>query len=195
MHHIGITTISRNCTRASAMSDRIEALRLDVWQTISDYPNYEASSEGDIRNRLNGHVLKPNKHRNGYHTIQLRYQGHRMFIHRIVALTFLGAPPTPKHQVNHKDGNKTNNHISNLEWATVSENILHAFALGINASWRKKLTHCTNGHEYTPENTRITRQGKHTYRRCLQCERLWLRIHRPSKRKLRTLLERDGGEK
>lgn len=51
-------------------------------------------------------------------------------VHRLVALAFLG-PPTGGGDVNHIDGDKTNNHASNLEWVTKSENMKHAFRLGL----------------------------------------------------------------
>lgn len=45
-----------------------------------------------------------------------------LWVHRAVALAFIGAPPTPQHQIAHFDGNPANNHYSNLRWATVQEN-------------------------------------------------------------------------
>lgn len=57
------------------------------------------------------------------------------FIHRLLALTFLPEPhlPTEELDVNHIDGNKLNNAIDNLEWATRSENCLHAYKTGLRA--------------------------------------------------------------
>ena len=57
-------------------------------------------------------------------------------IHRLVALTFLPNPDN-KRTVNHKDGNKLNNHVSNLEWATYQENNKHAISTGLRTSIRK----------------------------------------------------------
>lgn len=50
-------------------------------------------------------------------------------VHRLVARAFLGPPPTSEHcHVNHKDGNKTNNNVGNLEYATPSQNVIHSYA-------------------------------------------------------------------
>lgn len=54
-------------------------------------------------------------------------------IHRLVCLTFL-ANPEKYAQINHKDGNKLNNHISNLEWCDQSHNIRHAYDTGLNSA-------------------------------------------------------------
>ena len=64
---------------------------------------------------------------NGYKTINLCKDGHQKccFVHRLVALTFLGEPSSPDLVVNHKDGNKLNNIPENLEWVTQIENMHH----------------------------------------------------------------------
>lgn len=67
---------------------------------------------------------------NGYNTISL-YKGgsnNSYFVHRLVALTFLGEPSSPDLVVNHKDGNKLNNTPENLEWVTLCENSQHYWA-------------------------------------------------------------------
>lgn len=55
----------------------------------------------------------------------------KAYVHRIVCEAWHGPPPTSKHQVNHKDGDKTNNHPDNLEWVTHRENLQHAFEIGL----------------------------------------------------------------
>lgn len=66
--------------------------------------------------------------KNGYRYIQLGTT--RKLVHRLIAQTFIPNPDN-KPCVNHKDGNKLNNTVSNLEWVTHSENMRHAFDTGI----------------------------------------------------------------
>ena len=83
---------------------------------------------------------------NGYLRIQLsRTDGkkrERFLVHRLVAATFLG--PSRGRQVNHKDGDKTNNRVENLEWCTASENARHkatVLGLGVGSkNYHSKLT-------------------------------------------------------
>jgi len=80
-------------------------------------------------------------------------------VHWIVCLTFLGPPPTNKHEPNHKDGNKLNNSVGNLEYVTRSENIRHAYKLGL----RKRChTHKLSDEQYA-EIRRLYRTGEWTY--------------------------------
>ena len=73
----------------------------------------------------------------GYRCVDLKVNGNRktMRVHRLVAMAFIGEPY--KEMVNHIDGNKSNNNLSNLEWATRSENELHAYATGLKKSSEK----------------------------------------------------------
>lgn len=79
--------------------------------------------------KVKKHIISPK----GYVRISLYRDSkqHVFFLHRVVAMMFLGEMPTPLHQVNHKDGNKKNNHFSNLEWVTCSENQIHAIETGL----------------------------------------------------------------
>jgi hypothetical protein len=96
------------------------------WKTITDYPSYEVSNLGQVRNKTTGAMKKPTVRSDGYCVVGLWDNGisEVCYIHRLVCEAFYGYSDKP--QVNHKDGNKTNNTLENLEWNTSSENIQHA---------------------------------------------------------------------
>lgn len=106
----------------------------EIWKVIDEYPNYEASSFGKIRNKNTGYILSPQLNsRNGYHTVHIRgISGYKtVFIHKLVAETFLGKRPIA-YEINHIDGCKINNRADNLEYCTKSENVRHAYESGLN---------------------------------------------------------------
>lgn len=88
---------------------------------------YEVNEHGVIRKISTKRVLKPYKTKFGYYRVALFKQGerHRLHVHQVVAMTFIPNPDR-KTQINHIDGDKTNNNVSNLEWVTPQENIRHA---------------------------------------------------------------------
>ena len=95
---------------------------MEEWRTIADYPNYEISSFGNVRNVETGRILKLTKDK-GYYRVWLYKNGvPRVFrIHRLVATAFIPNPEN-KSCVDHKDHNRTNNMVENLRWATEREN-------------------------------------------------------------------------
>lgn len=100
---------------------------------IRGYPNYKVDEHGNIYNKR-GKCLKPNKNQKGYLRVYLYDNNHirkSFCIHRLVATAFI---PNPNNlpEVNHKDTNKENNSIENLEWCTGSENIRHAIEKGVH---------------------------------------------------------------
>lgn len=61
-----------------------------------------------------------------------------VFNHTLVALKYIGEPPTDKHEIDHKDNNRANNQSINLEWVTKSENHLRAYKNGKDHHWLNK---------------------------------------------------------
>lgn len=115
---------------------------MEIWKQIENYPDYFVSNLGRVKSLKRGgeKVLKGALDKDGYHFIIL-CNGNRkkFFIHRLVGLVFLPNPEN-KPQINHKDRNKTNNCLSNLEWSTASENTKHAYDNGLeNRNKGKKL--------------------------------------------------------
>ena len=111
-----------------------------MWKDIPDFEGcYTVNEDGQIKSVprciihkngkqvwLNGCILKPAKYRNGYMFVLLCKGGKRVqrMVHRIVMEAFCGKSQL---EVNHKDGNKANNALSNLEYVTHSENQLHSY--------------------------------------------------------------------
>ena len=105
----------------------------EIWKKIEGFEDYSVSNHGRVSNDKRNRVLKGHVHYSGYNRTAL-YKNKVMFqkrVHRLVAIAFI---PNPENKpiINHKDGNKLNNHVNNLEWVTHKENILHAYReLGI----------------------------------------------------------------
>ena len=99
---------------------------VETFVKIEGFEKYEVSNLGKVRNMKTGKILKPRLHRNGYLMHQFYENNKRKFLylHRIIAIAFIDNPEE-KPQVNHIDENKLNNDLSNLEWCTVRENLVH----------------------------------------------------------------------
>ena len=118
-----------------------------MWKRIND-TNYYVSDVGEVKNKK-GKLLKPSKTYNGY--LRVNINGRLVRIHRIVAEAFI--PNTfDLPQVNHKDGNKTNNTIDNLEWCTSSENIKHAYKIGLKKVSYDNIKECKPIVQLTVDN-------------------------------------------
>lgn len=111
-----------------------------MWKTIEEFPNYEVSDKGDIRRKGARIVRKPFDN-HGYLVVGLNCKGKQInrLVHRLVAKAFI-TNTLNKREINHIDGNKLNNAVSNLEWVTASENLTHAYSTGLRSS-QKLLTH------------------------------------------------------
>lgn len=119
---------------------------IEVWKDIETHKGlYQISSFGNIKSvertrvgksnsvvSIGGHLMKQKLSKTGYKVIHLRNNGksNHYSTHRLVMLSFVKNPDN-KQTVNHIDGNKTNNNISNLEWSTHSEQMIHANNIGL----------------------------------------------------------------
>lgn len=100
---------------------------VEIWKIISEKPNYSVSNLGRIVNNRTNRVLKPIKKSSGYYEVSLGRVDNKQcgfLIHRLVAKAFIENPEN-KPVVNHKDLDKLNNSLENLEWCTYSENRIH----------------------------------------------------------------------
>lgn len=109
----------------------------ELWLPVKGWEVYEISSYGRLKrgNRiLSGGI---NSHGYRQHTLYMNGKKQQFYAHRLVAIAFLENPEN-KYSVNHKDGNKLNNVVSNLEWATISENTQHAYNNGLSKANSEK---------------------------------------------------------
>ena len=134
------------------------------WRDVPGFEGlYQISSRGDVFSIRSGKLLKAMKSGNGYLRVELygrkpSKRGRAYFVHRLVAISFLSQLPGQT-QVNHKDGNKLNCHLSNLEFVTPSQNSRHAFATGLNRNPRGCLA----------RNVKLTQQQVDEIRRMNAC--------------------------
>lgn len=96
--------------------------------------HYSINGEGVVVNTESGRVLKTDLNSAGYKRVTLwtkQQTRKRITVHRLVAMHFIPMLDEHKPFVNHKDGNKLNNHYMNLEWVSCKENTQHAFKTGL----------------------------------------------------------------
>lgn len=100
----------------------------EIWK--ESILGYQVSNQGRIRR--NGKIINGCIAGRGYRVISVweNKKERKKKLHRMIALAFL-ENPSNKEYVNHKDGNKSNNVLSNLEWCTPSENAKHAYNMGL----------------------------------------------------------------
>ena len=132
--HLGRTEDSVSRAKVTYNVNRLQFVELPgrKWKAIAEFPGYEVSDHGEVRNTKRGNVLKYRVDKNGYCVISFK-QGKKTLnrtIHRFVASSFVRNPKALP-EVNHKDGDKTNNFWKNLEWVTESQNMQHAHDTGL----------------------------------------------------------------
>ena len=106
----------------------------EIWRDIPWCP-YQASSIGRIRRSATKKVLKPGMNTKGYRIVSICFPGYHKTatVHRLVLEAFIGLRPHDR-VANHRDGNKLNNWINNLEYVTHAENEKHASLTGLKAA-------------------------------------------------------------
>ena len=110
-----------------------------MWKDIIDWEEYyQVNENGDVRNKLTGKEIIGDTNSTGYKRVCLHNKNNtvkrqRFFRHRLVAIHFIDNPLCLK-EVNHIDGNKENNHVSNLEWCDRLSNEKHAWETGLKGN-------------------------------------------------------------
>lgn len=134
---------------------------MEMWKKINEFDNYEVSNLGRVKSLnhfakngngtriVRGRILKLIYDKDGYYMVSLRQNAIRYpkKVHRLVAEAFIQNPEN-KPQINHKNCIKTDNRVSNLEWVTHSENMLHSYKNGLMdnvLNKKRKAVRCSNG--------------------------------------------------
>jgi hypothetical protein len=117
------------------------------WRDISieGYGDYQVSNDGQIRNKKSKHAYACSSIRQGYKStvlINKEKQKKTYKVHRLVALSFIPNDDPKKDAVNHKDGNKFNNKVDNLEWVSIAENNQHAQDTGLTPKTCRPVYQC-----------------------------------------------------
>lgn len=129
---------------------------MEIWKDVPGYEGrYQVSNIGNVKSLDRGIQYRPNEiryrigrvlsfdvHRKGY--LRVCIEGKKFMVHRLVSMAFI---PNPFNlpEVNHKDLDKKNNRVENLEWVTSSQNVRHAEALGAFKKNRESLRIRTTG--------------------------------------------------
>jgi hypothetical protein len=115
---------------------------MEIWKEIEGYEGlYQVSNEGRIRSKRR---IKIQGDYNGYKKVRLSKKSRQLTkqVHRLVAKAFI-PNPNNKPMVNHKDLNRSNNNVNNLEWVTHQENVNHAVENGhIGGNPSRKVVKC-----------------------------------------------------
>lgn len=166
----------------------------ETWLPVADYEGlYLVSRLGCVRslprNTTSGRIMKLFPDRHGYLYITLTKDGRqkRRPVHQLVMEAFAGPCP-PGKEIRHLDGDPANNRWApgneeetvtaggNLFYGTRGQNMMDAVRHGTHPTG--SITECPQGHEYTPENTRLYKSGSRACKECAKTQsREWMRAH------------------
>ena len=109
------------------------------WRKSKSCPFFLASPEGGIMVADTGKMARIMDNGHGYKQVQIMRHNKRYtkYVHRLVAECFLSNPESLP-EINHKDGNKANNAVGNLEWCNRSQNLKHSYRIGLHPNTTKK---------------------------------------------------------
>lgn len=156
----------------------------EQWRAIPEWEGlYEVSDDGLVRTlprtttsyggrtwRRGATVRRGSSNDTGHLYVKLQHgsRSQTVGVHRLVLLAFVGPAPIGT-EACHNNGNPSDNRLANLRWDTRSENVLDRVRHGSHPLAKRDT--CAAGHEYTPENTRLIRDGR--ARVCRACQRQW----------------------
>ena len=128
---------------------------------IVGFESYVVTPQGEVINTRTGRVLKQDDNRTGYKRVTLSEGGKlkRFFVHRLVAIHYIPNPYNLK-EVNHINGDKSDNGLENLEWCSSSGNKRHAIQVGLTKS---KVGRTYHSSEVVHKVCTMLESGKHTY--------------------------------
>ncbi len=148
---------------------RYEVSNYCAIRSMGRYALATNASGTEFRRWLDPRTMRPSINSGGYYVVTLAANdgvSRRHSVHVLVAAAFIGPRPAG-HLVRHLDGNPRNNWVANLQYGTVSDNMLDSVAHGTHRNARA--THCRNGHPYDEANTYT--YGKTGQRSCRICNR------------------------
>lgn len=166
--------------RPRSLSPTGKEVDLEEWKSVPGYEGYyEVSNMGRVRSvdrwieypdgrmALHKGVELSQKNRSGkYKKVGLWKDNRVKYVNAnvLVLMAFVGNRPEPHHHACHKNGDPLDNRLENLEWGTPSKNARDRVRHGRDKDASK--THCPQNHEYTKENTSLSKEG---HRKCKKC--------------------------
>lgn len=133
-----------------------------MWKEAYGFNNYLCNENGEIYSLLSKKVMKTHSDKDGYQQLRMTItKGKAITVkaHRLIAQTFLPNPEN-KQCINHKDGNKKNNAVSNLEWCTAKENNKHARKVGLLNDYGINNSRAVCNQEVLDEIRQLISEGK-----------------------------------